>query len=116
MPDNVMDISAVVMTLTVFFTEAFKRYLSKKGTSEEDAKFWAPFSAIIIGVILNMGFVLLLQVNNYYEFWHNFIWQQTLKDGLDIGMKAGGLYGMGKVVVNRVSRKSTNKKDNSTAP
>lgn len=73
--------------------------------SIENAKFWSPLSAIFLGAILNLGFVLLLQVTNYSEFWSSFQWQKVLKQGIDIGLQAGGLYGVGKVVVNRLGNR-----------
>lgn len=103
---DLLELSVIVMTLTVFITEALKRYLLRKDIPEENVKFWAPFSAIILGMLLNLGMVLLLEVTNYSEYWHNFLWQQTLREGLDIGMRAGGLYGVGKVVMNRVNKQS----------
>ncbi|ABO49900.1 hypothetical protein Dred_1369 [Desulforamulus reducens MI-1] len=105
MAESMIDITTIVMTLTVFLTEAFKRYLMNKQIPEEEAKFWSPFCAILIGMLLNLSTILLLEVKDYQTFWTTFQWQQILKDGLEIGMKAGGLYGMGKVVVNRTWKK-----------
>ena len=106
MGESLLDLSVIVMTLTVFITEAFKRYLLNKKISEENVKFWAPFSAIVIGMLLNLGMVLLLEVKDYSEYWNSFLWQPTLREGLDIGMRAGGLYGVGKVVMDRVKNHS----------
>lgn len=109
MGEGLVDLSVIVMTLTVFITEAFKRLLLRGHVAEENVKFWAPFSAIILGMLLNLGMVLLLEVTDYQNYWQNFLWQPTLREGLDIGMRAGGLYGVGKVVMDRVKGTITEK-------
>ncbi|MTI81689.1 MAG: hypothetical protein FH758_12580 [Firmicutes bacterium] len=104
------------MALTVFFTEFIKRKMSKTKADDEannfekvqqNAKFWAPFCALVFGTFLNLIFVLIFEVTDYYAFWVTFEWRQALKDGLDIGMKAGGLYGIGKVVTKKIAGSET---------
>lgn len=103
-----METDVIVMSMTVFMTEVFKRLMSKISSDESSSTFWAPFAAIVIGAMLNLGFVLLLQVTNYSEFWTSFEWRTVLLQGIDNGMKAGGLYGIGKVVVKKYSNPNQN--------